>query len=245
MLTGRLLAASPTRPTRRSSASCTATARPAAGPRCGLLVGERPCRGRARGPGRCWAPRILAERPPVHDHAIGARPWSAALGCLDTQPSARRSISGDRMRHLVRPGRSREAGGLGMMPAGRFPSPPCCPSVAATLDERAGVAADRTGFVQSPDPATLRIGALPADDPAARNFVAGETAFRLHSRPQPRQRPLGRGRRPSRTPRASAIARNTSRRARPRRARCKAAPMEPSARSDSGSARRSSGASAS
>src|SRR5262245_23619829 len=45
----------------------------------------------------------------------------------------------------------------------------------ATLDERgwpiASVLTGETGFVQSPDPVTLRIGALPAaHDPAAATF---------------------------------------------------------------------------
>jgi predicted pyridoxine 5'-phosphate oxidase superfamily flavin-nucleotide-binding protein len=49
---------------------------------------------------------------------------------------------------------------------------------AATLDADgwpiASVLAGEPGFVRSPDPATLRIGALPAaDDPAAPTFVAG------------------------------------------------------------------------
>ena len=38
----------------------------------------------------------------------------------------------------------------------------------------ASVLTGEPGFVQSPDPATLRIGALPAsDDPAAPTFIAG------------------------------------------------------------------------
>ena len=49
---------------------------------------------------------------------------------------------------------------------------------AAASDERgwpmASVLTGETGFVQSPDPVTLRIAALPAsDDPARRGFVAG------------------------------------------------------------------------
>jgi predicted pyridoxine 5'-phosphate oxidase superfamily flavin-nucleotide-binding protein len=49
---------------------------------------------------------------------------------------------------------------------------------AATLDERgwpiASALAGETGFVQSPDPVTLRIGALPAaHDPAAPSFTVG------------------------------------------------------------------------
>ena len=49
---------------------------------------------------------------------------------------------------------------------------------AATLDDRgwpmASVLSGAEGFVQSPDPATLRIAALPAaDDPAAPGFAAG------------------------------------------------------------------------
>ena len=49
---------------------------------------------------------------------------------------------------------------------------------AATLDAdgwpTASVLTGAPGFVQSPDPATLRIGALPAaDDPAAPTFIAG------------------------------------------------------------------------
>jgi predicted pyridoxine 5'-phosphate oxidase superfamily flavin-nucleotide-binding protein len=48
----------------------------------------------------------------------------------------------------------------------------------ATLDARgwpmASVLTGEKGFIQSPDPTTLRIGALPkADDPAAPGFVAG------------------------------------------------------------------------
>lgn len=53
---------------------------------------------------------------------------------------------------------------------------PCL--LAATLDGRgwpmASVLTGEKGFVQSPDPATLRIGALPAaNDPAAPGFVTG------------------------------------------------------------------------
>ena len=75
---------------------------------------------------------------------------------------------------------------------------------AATLDERgwpmASVLTGATGFVQSPDPATLRIAARPAaNDPAAPGFVAGSgdrpDRARLHHPPaQPRQRPPDRGR---------------------------------------------------
>ncbi len=75
---------------------------------------------------------------------------------------------------------------------------------AATLDARgwpmASALTGAAGFVQSPDPATLRIAALPAaDDPAAAGLRRGQgdrpDRARLHQpSPQPRQRPPGRGR---------------------------------------------------
>ena len=89
----------------------------------------------------------------------------------------------------------------------------------------ASVLTGEPGFVQSPDPATLGIGALPAsDDPATPTFVAGAEIGLLGLDFTTRRRNRANGRlvagrstgSPSRSPRASAIARSTSRRARQR-----------------------------
>ena len=101
----------------------------------------------------------------------------------------------------------------------------------ATLDAdgwpMASVLTGEPGFVQSPDPATLGIGALPApDDPAAPTFVAGaevgllglDFTTRRRNRANGRLVAIDDGGSPSRSPRASAIAPSTSRRARRRRA---------------------------
>ena len=101
----------------------------------------------------------------------------------------------------------------------------------ATLDAdgwpMASVLTGEPGFVQSPDPVTLRIAALPAsDDPAAPTFIAGaeigllglDFTTRRRNRANGRLVAVDDGASPSRSPRASAIAPSTSRRARRRRA---------------------------
>ena len=90
--------------------------------------------------------------------------------------------------------------------------------------------------MQSPDPATLGIGALPAsDDPAAPTFIAGAEIGLLGLDFTTRRRNRANGRlvarstttaSPSRSPRASAIARSTSRRARPSPRAAAGAPVE-------------------
>ena len=122
--------------------------------------------------------------------AIGCRPLVRPEGAVPREAGGPRMSPQDGSVFLPFHEDERAAQALAGQGAGRAAIRPFMPDqhraffallpylFAATLDQRgwpmASVLSGATGFVQSPDPATLRIGALPAaNDPAAAGFVAG------------------------------------------------------------------------